>query len=136
MLKVLTTKFTIISATSIFLILLLILLIHQLLCHIALQGSSGFLWQVLLICPTISKPLALLIPLYHSFLMLLITNLPQLLQCILLTLFSSSHLLSFHSSSFLILLLLHEQSLLLNEILTCGVSALSTGKKFGMIVCL
>jgi hypothetical protein len=37
---VLTIKFTIISATGIFLRLLLILLVHQLLCHIALQGSS------------------------------------------------------------------------------------------------
>ena len=37
---VLTTRFTIISATGIFLGLLLTLLVHQLLGHIALQGSS------------------------------------------------------------------------------------------------
>ena len=37
---VLTIKFTIIGVTGIFLRLLLILLVHQLLCHIALQGSS------------------------------------------------------------------------------------------------
>ena len=37
---VLTTKFTIISATEIFLRLLFIFLVHQLIGHIALQGSN------------------------------------------------------------------------------------------------